>query len=127
MKDQKFRGTVQKPKNHHQKLERIKSDLTWRANSFIFSHLRHKVWRKVVNFTKILRAAILYESVLQSFYLLTIWVCYFLVKENVKCKMLGTLCDAPLWQFHQHFTSSFFKRKCFAQPLMVPGHSAADK
>jgi len=43
-----------------------------------------------LNFNNILRAAFLFESLFQSFYVLTIWVCNFLskligAKAAVKC------------------------------------------
>ena len=47
-----------------------------------------------VNFTNILRAAFSYKSVLHSFYILTVWVCNFLAKENWQkavCKILVRL------------------------------------
>ena len=39
-------------------------------------------WSEGVNFTNILQAAFSYKSILRSFYVLTVWVCIFLVKEN---------------------------------------------
>jgi len=58
--------------------------------------------------TNILWADFMYVSVLRNFYKLIDWVCNFLANIDE----IDTRC-----QFYQHFMSSFYVHKCFAQLL----------
>jgi len=56
----------------------------------------------------------LYESVFQSYSLLTVWLCSFLLKEYWRISCLLNVGEIDYWcQFHQQFTRAFFIRKCF--------------
>jgi len=79
------------------------SDYWWvkHESSFHFSDLldlasvkRTNLWRKRIqgaNFTNILRAAFLYESVLHIFSLITVWICNFLVKLYLQKSYLSNV------------------------------------
>jgi len=57
-----------------------------------------------------------YKSVLHSFSLITVWLCNFFEKDYVSKSCSENVDEIDYrCQIHQHFTTSFFVQKSFAQ------------
>jgi len=72
---------------------------------------------KDVDFTNILRADFLYESILRSFYALAVWLCNF-IQKNIFTK--ATCKIKCWWNWFQPSISSMFYARVFCTKFLAP-------